>query len=160
MLLVCSQCPKCCPYKAQPLLQSVIVGKNMKWGMKGKGGRQIKCENKARHTSGLSVSAVPFALSDSETIAEYFWLYERITVSRYAVRNSEPHLKKLLSKGIITVLEWQNFHSYWSISIILVSGFFGFSILSLPTPQTSFHGYDLVAYWMISLLSMHLVNIT
>lgn len=43
----------------------------MKWGMKGKGGRQIKCENEARHT-GLPVSAVPFALADRETIAEYF----------------------------------------------------------------------------------------
>lgn len=44
----------------------------MEGGMKGKGGRQIKCENKARHTSNFPIPAFPFALADRETIAECF----------------------------------------------------------------------------------------
>lgn len=55
--------------------------------MKSKGGRQMKHENKARHTSSLPVPAVLLLWQTRETIAEHFWLYERVTISRYARRD-------------------------------------------------------------------------
>lgn len=40
----------------------------MKQEMNGKGGRQIKCEIKARHTSSLPIPAVPFALASRKEL--------------------------------------------------------------------------------------------
>jgi len=46
--------------------------KGMKQGMKGKGGRQMKHENKSRRASSFPIPAVPFALANKQNYCRMF----------------------------------------------------------------------------------------